>query len=117
MAMVIENVLEDKNYIFWWIVSIFFDLYHLNFVGMSFAYLSLTMIVLDEIKKSRKYFSSLSLWYYLLFVLIIVEIFMYFITVCFDGNYNIMEHALVLLKTMFIYGVIEVLKRIQNVAK
>lgn len=106
------NIFEQKRFfLFCGVVSVFFDIYHSTFVGITF--LSLVVIVLI-LKKFESILANLYIGtrlYYLFMIVCVAELVGCLFIVLLNGRLHLYSHLLVVLKSIFFYYVFESIKK------
>jgi len=105
------SVVEQKQFLlFFGIVSIFFDIYHSSFIGITFLSL---VAVIAVVKKFESVLINLPIWarlYYLFMIVCGAELCSCVFTVLLGGRLNLYPHLLVVMESILFCYVLESLK-------
>lgn len=98
---------DRQRILFWGIATVFFDIYHSAFVGISFLSLIIIMIVVE---KYESVLLNLPIWaklYYQFMIVCCVELICCLFTILLDGKLNFYSHFLIIIKSIFFCYVLE----------
>lgn len=92
------------------IVSVMFDIYHSLFVGVSFVSLSIVVAMVKKFESILMNLPLLARIYYSFVIVCGAELANFVLTGLSGGRFNFYQHAVVVVKSVFFYYVLESLK-------
>jgi len=96
------DVFKQKRFLFCFgVISVFFDVYHSSFVGISFLSLSVIVVI---VKKFESILSNLSTWarlYYLFMIVCGAELVSCLFIILLNGRLHFYSHFLIVMKSVF----------------
>jgi len=92
------------------IVSVMFDIYHSLFVGVSFVSLSIIVVMVKKFESILMNLPLLARIYYSFVIVCGAELVNFVLTGPSGGRFNFYQHAVVIVKSVFFYYVLESLR-------